>query len=469
MLRFGKYLTEELGKDLVSGYNKLHPGYGSDEKEFWEYLSGPSHIATFGSQAVHEQSLINTVNVHDVSDKPAGNQWQKMRDGAAAAFPQGEHPKVTKQKHQEAIAAWHGFKRDYEAKENAKRRTAISGVSKDEYSASYAAHPDNQEKLSRANSPQHRGRIISAAYKNDSSDLKLGDSERMLSKNGKYKIGEEGYVHGQKQSNIIGLALAPHTVAGGVNVCPKASTACKRDCLALHAGMNRGEGANYHIKRARTQFLLEHPEHATRMISAEIGAHERTSKKNGLEPAARLNANSDINLEHIMPQGFWDRHKSTKFYDYTKVHGRMNSPQKQEDLKHKNYHLTLSSTGTGHPESNDKHVSKHLDTGGNVAAVFRTRDKDAMPHTLVVHHPDGSQVAHPVHNANHRDDRYNDDVHFPQGGNAGHEAYLKANPHVKRGAGKVSGLSFKGNTNDEMKSTEFAIDTHHDGTSHIHL
>ena len=205
------------------------------------------------------------------------------------------------------------------------------------------------------------------------------------------------------------------------------------------------------------------------MISKELDNHEKFSKKKGYEPAARLNANSDINHEHILPDAYWERHKNVKHYDYTKVAGRLSSPAKQENLNKKNYHLTLSSTGTGHAESNDKDVVKHLHSGGNVAMVFRTREHDELPHTLHVHHPDGSVTAHPVHNANERDDRYNDEHHHAVGTNAAHEAHLKANPHIKRGKGQISGLTFKGNTNKEMQSTEFAVNSHADGTAHIHL
>lgn len=293
-----------------------------------------------------------------------------------------------------------------------------------------------------------------------------------MSSNGKYDpehhVGEgaEG-----KKVKILGLALAPHQVAGGVNVCPKATEGCKKTCLALHAGMNQGEERNYHLKVARSQFLQQHPEHAVRMLAGEIEAHHKAAKRKGYEPAVRLNANSDLNLEHIFPQKYWDKFgkggsHEVKHYDYTKVAGRMNSPKKREELAKKGYHLTLSSTGTNHEESNDKEVSKHLASGGNVAMVFRTRDKGALPHTVVVHHPNGTATAHPVHNANVRDDRYNDEHHHAGGTNKKHEDFLAANPHIQRGHGKISGLTFKGNTKKDLESTEFAVDSH-DGFAHI--
>jgi len=478
MLNFLQFVSEE--KHLDYGHQKPYVGYGHSARDFWETLTMPSHPVTdsirkamkldeafdvTGEVKPHQAHMLHQAHKNEAlhhesaeNEKARGNVLVKIKKGAEAAFPKNESEATRNIKHKEAVKAWHSFKRDYEAGENKKREIENKHI--DAHDAHAAEHNKTAAKKDK----------IKPLKKRKALDLQHGSE--LLSENGKYDPEHHVGKHASgKKVKIKGLALAPHTIAGGVNVCPKASTACKRDCLALHAGMNRGEERNYHLKVARSQFLQKHPEHAVRMISKEIDKHVASAKKKGYEPAVRLNANSDIPIEHVLGHGYWKRHgkggsHAAEHYDYTKIAGRMSSPSKREELKKKGYHLTLSSTGTNHHESNDKEVSKHLHSGGNAAVVFRTRESGDLPHTVVTHYPDGSKTAHPVHSANERDDRYNDEAHHPHGSNAAHEKFLKDNPHIKRGKGQVAGLTFKGNTNDEMKSTEFAVDSHH-GVAHI--
>jgi hypothetical protein len=466
MLSFKSFLSEGIAPDFDHERNIV--GHGDNPREFWENLIMPSHVynpkslkESIKSILEHEEHTLQPAHhirdyLKQVSD--SGNVLGRMRKGAEAAFPEGEHEGDRIQKAKEAVGHWQAFKRKYEENENMKR--GFENDSIDRRNAEAAEHNKTATKKT-AKKVESRKKTLS-----------LGNGTELMSSNGKYDPEKHvGAGAAGKKVKILGLALAPHKVAGGLNVCPKATKGCAATCLALHAGMNQGEERNYHLKVARSKFLQEHPEHAVRMLSNEIQKHQLAAKKKGYEPAIRINANSDINYEHILPKAYWDKFgrggkHEVKHYDYTKVAGRMNSPAKQEELDKKGYHLTLSSTGTGHVESNDKEVSKHLEKGGNVAMVFRMRKKGVLPHTVIVHHPNGETTAHPVHNANDRDDRYNDEIHHPASENHKHMAFLEANPHIQKGHGRISGLTFKGNTDKDMESTEFAVDAN-DGFSHI--
>jgi hypothetical protein len=471
MLSFKSFISE--GMEHEFNHDRKIVGHGDNPREIFENLMMPVHVyhpPKSVSQAVHEALIVEHEGEHALKFHPnahnyleqekdsGGNAVGHIKKGAEAAFPDGEEKADTAKKHKEAISHWQEFKREYENGENARRSNANEVI--DKHNSKAEEHNKTHDKKNKMGLMK-RKKILS-----------LGGGTELMSSNGKYDPEKHtGEGAKGKKVKILGLALAPHKVAGGLNVCPKATAGCKASCLALHAGMNQGEERNYHLKVARTQFLTKHPEHAVRMLAGEIGRHEAGAKRKGYEPAVRLNANSDLNLEHILPQKYWDKYgkggkNEVKHYDYTKVAGRMNSAAKKENLAKKGYHLTLSHTGTGHVESNDKEVSKHLDTGGNVAMVFRMRKSGVLPHTVIVHHPNGKSVAHMVHNANERDDRYNDEEHHPGGSNSKFESFLEHNPHIHRGHGKVSGLTYKGNTNEDMKNTEFAVDSH-DGFAHI--
>jgi hypothetical protein len=111
--------------------------------------------------------------------------------------------------------------------------------------------------------------------------------------------------------------------------------------------------------------MAEHPEHFARLMSHEIGENERWSKKNGYKPGFRGNVTSDIHWEKHLPRKFFDRHKDTQFYDYTKNAKRLHTELPP------NYSLALSHTGTGHAESNDRDVINALQAGKVVAMVHQ--------------------------------------------------------------------------------------------------
>lgn len=232
-----------------------------------------------------------------------------------------------------------------------------------------------------------------------------------------------------------GLNLAPHTLSGlsGSDVCPNASSECRKNCLGTTAGGNKQyPDTALSSKVLRTHFLAAHPEHAARLIDKELTNHAKKAKKKGMIPGARLNITSDIAWERHAPAMF-ERHKGVQFYDYTKNPKRVIKSLDQTSDHPKNYHLTLSHTGTDHLESNDHHVAEVLRRGGVVASVFHRGSGNKLP-THVVDHQTGHQ--YPVINGDDDDNTF--DRHATAGLKEGHP-----------GHGVVSGLILKGVKNED--------------------
>jgi hypothetical protein len=156
------------------------------------------------------------------------------------------------------------------------------------------------------------------------------------------------------------LHLAPASVSGVMNTCPKATHGCMAACLntAGRGGMfKKGESTNMiqqarirktvFFKQNRTEFLTE--------LANDIRKAIKQSAKLGMTPVFRLNGTSDISWEKY---GIIDQFPEVQFYDYTKVLGR-----KVSHLK--NYHLTFSAA-----ESNQTDVKKAIEQGMNATVVF---------------------------------------------------------------------------------------------------
>ena len=192
----------------------------------------------------------------------------------------------------------------------------------------------------------------------------------LLGENGKTEKSTGEGVHTK------GLALAPHATNGlkDFDVCPRASSECRKNCLGLEAGGNRQyPDAALSAKVLRTHFIAKHPEHAARILDHEIGKHAKSAEKNGYKPGVRMNITSDFSWEHHAPDMF-KRHPNVQFYDYTKMHNRVGHKSLPE-----NYHLSLSHTGTGHAESNDNHAINALEKGNVVAMVYQRGKKVPKP------------------------------------------------------------------------------------------
>jgi len=202
----------------------------------------------------------------------------------------------------------------------------------------------------------------------------------LLNENGKTRKSSGEGVHTK------GLTLAPHTTNGLKNfdVCPRASKECRANCLGTEAGGNRQfPDTSLSSKIAKTHALAMHPEHFARVLDHEIGQHSKKARKAGYIPGVRLNVDSDIAWEHHAGH-IMKRHPETQFYDYTKMHNRVGHPNLP-----KNYHLTLSHTGTGHEESNDKHVVRALERGHPARPLGRLHPRkgpDGLRHLRQHHH-----------------------------------------------------------------------------------
>jgi hypothetical protein len=232
-----------------------------------------------------------------------------------------------------------------------------------------------------------------------------------------------------------GLTLAPSTMSG-IDTCPAASKECKAACLGSSAG--RAHMSN--VKDARinkTHKYFNHPHLFYAKLDHEIETAKKTAHKNDQKLAVRLNVASDIPHEHLAPHLF-NKHKDVQFYDYTKVHGRT-ANKKMPD----NYHLTVSSTGVNHKDSNWSHVRKHLDKGGVAAMAFRIPSRGkAAERPLPTHvHDEETGKKYRVIDGDEHDHRHLDKKYH---GIPDHE-------------GVIAGLKFKGGGPNIARAGNFAV------------
>jgi len=176
------------------------------------------------------------------------------------------------------------------------------------------------------------------------------------------------------------LHLAPAKLSG-FQVCPMATRGCEAACLntagrgGMMAGVSRltldmvQSGIRNTIQKARirkTQAFFNHRADFMDVLHVDITKAIKQARKAGLTPAFRLNGTSDIRWETIPVAGYrnvMDAFPDVQFYDYTKISNRRNIPA--------NYNLTFSLA-----DGNDIEAQKALDSGLNIAVVFR--DKQAV-------------------------------------------------------------------------------------------
>ena len=197
-------------------------------------------------------------------------------------------------------------------------------------------------------------------------------------------------VKGEKLVFLTGIQyLAPSTVSGIVNLCPKASEGCQIACLNT-----AGRAAfDTHIEIARINktiwFVRYKPQYWAKLV-ANIKSLIRKAEKLGLTPVIRLNGTSDILWERARIKGtefdgltIFEAFPEIQFYDYTKY----TYSERSENLPN-NYHLTYSFSEDTTPEI----LADNLDNGRNVAIVFNvcklgnkgkchTKCKCALPET----------------------------------------------------------------------------------------
>jgi len=177
------------------------------------------------------------------------------------------------------------------------------------------------------------------------------------------------------------LHLAPFDLSG-FQVCPQASAGCAAACLhtAGNPAYMSGKDAS---RKDKTRAYFKHRDAFMALLAFELAALVAKAERKGMEPAARLNATSDLpwELRTVTIDGaeapIMEHFRMVQFYDYTKVTKR--AIAHAEGRMPSNYHLTFSKT-----EDNDADVLKVLKAGGNVAAVF-------APDTLKVALSNGMQ------------------------------------------------------------------------------
>ncbi|WP_085025255.1 GP88 family protein [Ensifer aridi] len=195
-------------------------------------------------------------------------------------------------------------------------------------------------------------------------------------------------VKGDGEFETAIMYLAPFTL-GGTNVCPMAETAgCVAGCLNT-AG--RGRMSNVQKARiAKTQRYLKSRTDFMADLVADLEGFVAYCKRKGVKPAVRLNGTSDIQWEvahyvtrrikAVHPQqetevrfdSIFHAFPEVQFYDYTKVYKRVYRALPS------NYSLVLSYS-EANPRYRDAVIQAALDTGANVAVVYRTKAlRDAL-------------------------------------------------------------------------------------------
>lgn len=171
-----------------------------------------------------------------------------------------------------------------------------------------------------------------------------------------------------------GVSLAPAYKGCGVDTCPKASKECKSACLAHTSGAMARAQATKDAKIRKTHAIFDSPEDSAIALHHHIQKETKAAKKDGTyNYSVRMNTTSDIPQRAY--EGLRKANPHTQFYDYTKEHKQVlhNLSNKHAEGQ-KNLHLTFSSTGVHHAESNWKDARKVLRAGGNVAMVSRNKN-----------------------------------------------------------------------------------------------
>lgn len=180
-------------------------------------------------------------------------------------------------------------------------------------------------------------------------------TQRLLS------IGKDAKtVKGEKQGVMTGIMyLAPHTLAGGPNLCRWSTKGCRDACL-FTAGRAKFCPNVIPGRMRKTQLFLEDREAFMDQLDRDLGWLERKAKAENMIPAARLNGSSDILWEET---GIMEAHRRIKFYDYTKAPLEKRNPPR-------NYKLVYSISES---RNSWKRAKEYLDRGENAILVLGSR------------------------------------------------------------------------------------------------
>ena len=172
------------------------------------------------------------------------------------------------------------------------------------------------------------------------------------------------------------LYLAPWTLSGGHNTCPKGQH-CHEFCLN-GSGQNkcdtlaRGvEGSKInHSRIKKTNLFYNNKARFMEILVHEIESKRARAKRLGYGFSVRLNGTSDLSplafKDPISGKNILELFPDVQFYDYTKVYSRTKLMK-----LYPNYDITFSYDGYNWDD-----CEKFLDEGGKVAVVFNS---ETMP------------------------------------------------------------------------------------------
>lgn len=182
--------------------------------------------------------------------------------------------------------------------------------------------------------------------------------------------------------------------SSGYEVCGGRSRACTAGCLNWtgHGGIGVIRDATGSVvqgnsvteaRKRRTVELFNDPEAAVDILTRDLVKLARRAADVGGDPAARLNATSDLDWGSIVGTDgttIFERFPEVMFYDYTKVRERYEAFLRGELSL--NYHLTYSRSET---LASRIFAMEALQAGGNVAVVFDTPKTAPLPKTWLGH------------------------------------------------------------------------------------
>lgn len=177
---------------------------------------------------------------------------------------------------------------------------------------------------------------------------------------------------GEYQTAI--MYLAPHKASLMGNVCAMAEKAgCIEACLYGQGRARFTPSINPARVRKTQRYFADRAAFVAELVR-DLEKFVRHCTRHGVKPACRLNGTSDIPWETAHPclrkgtlhDSLFVAFPEVTFYDYTKVAKRARKALPS------NYSLTLSYSAANQGYA-DMIMSAALDTGANVATVFRTK------------------------------------------------------------------------------------------------
>jgi hypothetical protein len=165
--------------------------------------------------------------------------------------------------------------------------------------------------------------------------------------------------------------LAPFTLGGVGDMCPKASDGCRALCLGWFSGqasmvkdLEQDSNSVRASRVAKTRAFMRDREAYMSLVAREIDKLRAKASRDGRKLCVRMNGSSDIAWEGIRPKCFGGKNvfelfADVQFVDYTKIAARF--ARKLPG----NYRLTFSRS-----EANEAECVPLLVRGVNVAVVF---------------------------------------------------------------------------------------------------